>query len=149
VPDYYKAVPKQFYENIRKSGLDPAKAGQPGGATAMSITVRQPTKYDKGYTWLGPYWQALDYAQGIFSNRDPFIIKVRIPEIIDNVMIKIEQTNIIKIKPRGKSGFTTKQIIGPQYIEVQTAKGNYFSAIAGVSEPYIITGNDQDFTDDW
>ena len=137
----YKATPKQFYDSICKTGLDPQKGGQIGGATSMSMAVRTPTKYDKGYTWLGPYSQALAYAQDKFVNRDPIILKVTIPDVIDG--------NIIKIKDRGTGGFTTKQLIPPQYIEVQVEKGDFFTNIAAKPEPYIITEDDQDFTDEW
>lgn len=141
MPNYYKATPKAFYDGIRASGLDPAKAGQPGGATSGSISVRKPTKYDFNYTWLGLYHQALDYAQDKFLNRDPIILRVTLPVNFADHMIKI--------KDRKSGGFTTKQLIPPQYIWVQTAKGDYFTNIGSNPTPYIITEDDQDIEDDW
>ena len=141
MPDYYKATPKMFYQGIRATGLDPSKAGQPGGATSGSIGVRTPTKHDFNYTWLGPYHQALDYCKDKFSGRSPIILRVRLSDNLEDHMIKI--------KERGMGGFTTKQLIPPQYISVQTAKGDYFTNIGGNPTPYIITGDDQDITDDW
>ena len=147
---YYKAIPKQFYASIKATGLDPSKAGQIGGATAMNIAVRQPTKYDKNYTWLGPYHQALDYAQDKFVHRDPLIIRIEIPEEVDFNMSKmIDRGGLIKIKGRNNGGFTTKQLIPPCYISVQTAKGDNFANVAAIDNPYIITEKDQDIEDDW
>jgi len=140
---FYKAVPKRFIEAIKMSGLDPAKAGQGGGATATAIMQgRQPTYFDKNYTWLGGLNQAQSYAKDRFANRDPIILKINLPDSF----VRIAVDNC------GLAGFGTRVFIPAYYIYFQTAKGDYWAHIATYNgeNAYIFEENDSESeSDDW
>lgn len=145
MPIFYKAVPKRFINEIKTSGLDPTKAGQDGGATAMAIMQgRQPTAFDKNYTWLGDLDQAQSYAEDKFANREPIIIKIQLPESF----VRIAVDNC------GDAGFGTRVFIPAYYIYFQTAKGDYWAHIATYNgnNAYIFdeeSDSESEFEDDF
>jgi hypothetical protein len=143
VPVYYKAVPKQFMNGIKVGGLDPAKAGQPGGATAMALAsvVRQPTELDTNHTWLGSKSQARDYAESWFSNRSPIILKIDLPEHFAKHALD----------DHGTSGATTRTFIPPCYISFQIAKGDYWAKIATYNgnNAYIAEDDSSSEEEEW
>jgi hypothetical protein len=136
MPNYYKAVPKRFVGLIRTQGLDPRKAGQPGGATALAKTkvARDATDFDTNYTWLGTRSQAERYAESVFDGQDPIILKI----VLSEGFARVAVDNC------GDSGFGTRSLIPPAYLYFQTAKGDYWAHIATYTGPNAYVFGDDD-----
>ena len=119
---FYKAVPMRFLDGIKRTGLDPALAGQSGGATAMSRGVRPPTALDTNYTWLFQSKEsAIGYAQDKFVNREP-------------VLLKIKLDDDFPINNHNTSGFGTAHLIPTSSIWFQTDKGHHWEPMVKYSK---------------
>jgi len=139
---FYKAVPMEFLNSIKDTGLDPQKAGQRGGATASAMaTGRQATGLDYNYTWVNKNKsRAIGYAQSSFVGRSPVLLKIIVP---DQYEFEDQKT----------AGHGTRQLIPPVFIYFQTKKGSHWESIANFTKDkafiYDDELSDESSGDDW
>jgi len=104
------------------------------------LSGRQPNDFDTNYTWMGKLGQAQSYAESVFANKNPIILKIRLPESFFR----------IAVDDCGKSGYGTRVFIPAYYIYFQTAQGDYWAHIATYSgaNAYIYEGPESESDDD-